>query len=54
MRICGDSDVGDLRLVTIVGCWCQNFDVVDIFGVMVPRSCRKIVDVGDQNGQTCH
>ena len=29
--IFGDSDVGDMTLVTIVGCWCQNFDVVDIF-----------------------
>ena len=27
----GDSDVGDLKLVTICGCWGLNFDVDDIY-----------------------
>ena len=26
-----DSDLGDLKLVTILGCWWQNIDVSDIF-----------------------
>ena len=29
-------DVGDFKLVTIFGCWWQNFDIGDIFWVLVP------------------
>ena len=31
----GDSDVGDLKLVTVFGFWWQNFDVDDIFGMLM-------------------
>ena len=28
---CGHIDVGDFMLMTIFGCWGQNFDIGDIF-----------------------
>ena len=31
----GDSDVSDFKLVTICGCWWLNFDVGDIFWMLV-------------------
>ena len=32
----GYNDVGDLKLVTICGCWRLNFDVDDNFWILVP------------------
>ena len=29
-------DVDDLKLVTICGCWCRNFDICEIFRILVP------------------
>ena len=43
-----DSDVGNLKLVTFLGYWPQNFDV----GAC--RLYKKIVDFGDQNCQKRH
>ena len=40
-------DVGNLKLITISGCWWLNFNVGDIL-------CKNIVDVGDQKDQTRH
>ena len=39
---CDDSDVGDLKLVTLkCGCWWLNFDAGDIFWILVPDANVK-------------
>ena len=40
-QVNGDSDVGESMLVTILGCWWPNFDVGDIFGMLVPDANAK-------------
>ena len=42
-------DVGDFMLVIIFGCWWHNFDMADIFWMLVPDA-----NVGDKNHQNCH
>ena len=44
----GNSDVGDLKLMAICGCWWLNFHVGDIFWMLM----KKIVNVVDQMAET--
>ena len=39
--ICGDSDVSDLKLATFFECWWQNFDLGDIFLMLVSDTSIK-------------
>ena len=44
-------DVGDLKLMTILRCWCHLFDV----GARAARRlCKKEVDIGDQNDENSY
>ena len=42
-----DSDVDDLKLLTIYGWWWLNFDAREIFLMWVPGANVKILDLGD-------
>ena len=44
----GDSDLVDLKLLTICGC-CRH-----LLYVGARSLCKKIVDLGDQNGRNRH
>ena len=36
-----DSKIGDLKLVSILGCWWQNFDVGNVFWELMPKANAK-------------
>ena len=38
-------DVGDFRLVTIFGCLWQNFDIGDIFWMLVTKSAKIVTNI---------
>ena len=58
-RSTGDSDDGDLTLVTTCRCGWQRifwliFNVGHLLNVGAWRFCKKIIDIDYQNGQNCH